>query len=111
MKKKIVEYDLLFEVKDVLGRKIRTTKDYWQKIKTLKHQELKYDIPEVKNTLIKPEEVRRSVTDSTILLYAQKQKEYDILIVAVKVLNGNGFLVTVYQTKEFKKKGELLWPK
>mgnify|MGYP001562868588 CR=1 FL=1 len=111
MKKKIIEYDLLFEVKDVFGRKIRTTKDYWQKIRTLKHRELKYDIPEVKNALTKPEEVRRSVTDSTILLYAQKQQKYDILIVAVKVLNGNGFLVTVYQTKEFKKKGELLWPK
>ena|SRR3989344_3896762 len=111
MKKKLVEYDLLFEVKDVLGRKIRTATDYWQKIKTLKHRELKYDIPEVKNTLTNPEEVRRSVTDSTILLYAQKQKKYDILIVAVKVLNGDGFLVTVYQTKEVKKKGELLWPK
>lgn len=41
---------------------------------------------------------------------ASKQK-YDILIVAVKVLNGDGFLVTVYQTKDYKKKGELLWPK
>lgn len=108
---KLVEYDLLFELTDVLDRKIRTTKDYWQKIKTLKHRELKYGIEEVKNSLIQPDEVRRSVTDSTILLYAQKQKKYDILIVAVKVLNGDGFLVTVYQTKEFKKKGELVWPK
>ena len=111
MTKKIAKYGLLFEVKDILGRKIRTTADYWQKIKTLKHQELKYGIPEVKNTLTNPEEVRRSVTDATILLYAQKQKEYDILIVAVKVLNGDGFLVTVYQAKEFKKKGKLIWPK
>ena len=65
----------------------------------------------IENTLTKPEEIRRSVADTTILLYAQKQKKYDILIVAVKVLNGDGFLVTVYQTKEVKKKGELLWPK
>jgi len=111
MSKKVVEYDLLFEVEDVLGRKIRTTSDYWKKIKTLKHRELKYGMEEVKNTLTKPEEVRGSVTDATILLYAQKQKKYDILIVAVKVLNGEGFLVTVYQTKEYKKKGELIWPK
>ena len=111
MTKKVVEYDLLFEIKDVLGRKIRTTKDYWQKIKTLKHRELKYGVEEVKNTLTKPDEARRSVTDATILLYAQKKKKYDILVVAVKVLNGDGFLVTVYQTKEFKKKGELVWPK
>lgn len=111
MTKKITEYDLLFEVKDILNRKIRTTKDYWQKIKTLKHRELKYGAKEVKKTLIKPDEVRRSVTDRTILLYTQKQEKYDILIIAVKVLNGDGFLVTVYQTKEYKKKGELLCPK
>lgn len=111
MVKKLVSYDLLFEVTDVLGRKIRTTKDYWEKIKTLKHRELKYGVEEVKNTLIKPDEIRRSVTDTTILLYAQSQEKYDILIVAIKVLNGDGFLVTVYQTKEFKKKGKLLWPK
>ena len=111
MTKKIVKYDILFEVKDILGRKIRTTKDYWQKIKTLKHRELKYGSIEVKKTLTQPDEIRRSVTDSTILIYAQKQENYDILSVAVKVLNGDGFLVTVYQTKELKKKGELLWPK
>ena len=111
MTRKIVTDDLLFEVKDVLGRKVHTTKDYWQKIKTLKHRELKYGAAEVKKTLKAPEEVRRSVTDATILLYARKQEKYDILIVAVKVLNGDGFLVTVYQTKEFKRKGELIWPK
>lgn len=111
MSKKIVEYNLLFEIKDVFGRKIRTTKDYWLKINTLKHGELKYGIVEVKKTLTKPDEVRRSVTDATILLYAQRQKKYDILIVAVKVLNGEGFLVTCYQTRKVKRKGELLWQK
>lgn len=111
MVQKIVEYNLLFEVKDVLGRKIRTTKDYWLKIKTLKHRELKYGITEVKKTLTNPDEVRRSVADTTILLFAKYIKDYDILIVGVKTLNGNGFLVTCYQTTEYKKKGELLWPK
>lgn len=111
MKKSLVPADLLFEIKDVLGRKIRTTKSYWKKIKEVKHTELKLGIPEVKSTLKNPMEVRKSVTDATILLYAQKQEKYDILIVVVKVLNGEGFLVTAYQTKEYKKKGELVWPK
>lgn len=111
MKKSLVSADLLFEVEDVLGRKIRTTKNYWNKIKEVKHTELKFGIPEVKNTLKNPMEVRKSVTDETILLYAQKQEKHGILIVAVKVLNGDGFLVTTYQTKEYKKKGELVWPK
>lgn len=111
MTRKVIEYDLLFEVKDVLGRKIRTTKDYWLKIKTLKHRELHYGTDEVKKVLRSPDEVRQSVTDTTILLFAKRVEKYDILIVAVKVLNGEGFLVTCYQTKDYKKKGKLLWPK
>lgn len=111
MATKITKYELLFEVKDVLGRKIRTTKDYWLKIKTLKHRELHYGISEVKNALKSPNEIRKSVADSTVLLFAKKIGKYDILIIAVKVLNGEGFLVTVYQTKVYIKKGELVWPK
>ena len=110
MIKEVTKHELLFEVKDVFGRKIRTTKDYWLKIKTLKHRELKYGIREAKKNLIAPDEVRRSVTDTTILLFAKEVKG-DILIVGVKILNGEGFVITSYQTKEYKKKGELLWPK
>lgn len=111
MLKTIHKYEVLFEEKDILGRTIRTTKDYWQKIITIKHRELKYAINEVKQTLVQPDEIRQSVTDETILLYAKRFQQYDILIVAVKVLNGDGFLVTVYQTTVYKQKGKLLWPK
>ena len=111
MRKSLVKSDLLFEVTDILGRKIRTTKTYWKKIKEIKHRELHHNIPEIKNTLKLPDEIRKSVTDETILLYSKEVKEYDILIVAVKVLNGEGFLVTAYQTKEYKKKGEIIWQK
>lgn len=43
--------------------------------------------------------------------FAKKIAKYDILIIAVKVLNNDGFLITVYQTKEYTKKGELVWLK
>ena len=33
MTKRLVPADILFEITDILGRKIRTTKDYWKKIK------------------------------------------------------------------------------
>lgn len=111
MSKQLVSGDVLFEISDILGRKIRTTKTYWKKIREVKHTELKLGIAEIKKTLKNPDEVRKSVTDATILLYAQRQEKYDILIVAVKVLNGEGFLVTAYQTKQYKKKGDLVWPK
>lgn len=111
MKKDVTKGDILFEVTDVLGRKIRTTKTYWKKIKEIKHRELHHGIATVKKTLKLPDEIRKSVTDETILLYSKEIKKYDILIMAVKVLNGEGFLVTAYQTDSYKRKGELIWQK
>lgn len=110
MGKQLVSTDILFEITDVFGRKIRTTRRYWKKIKEIKHTELRFGISEVKKTLTRPQEVRRSVTDPTILLFAKKVEKHDILIAAIKILNGNGFLVTCYQTKTHRKKGELIWP-
>lgn len=111
MKNDLEQYDILFEIVDVFGKKIRTTKNYWEKIKQVKHRELKYGISEVKKVIAQPDEVRRSVTDATIFLYAKKVEKYDILLVAVKILNDEGFIVTAYQTKIYKQKGELLWSK
>ena len=108
--KNIVSADQLFEVIDVFGKRIRTSKQYWKKIKTEKHQELKFGVREVEHALQKPDSVFRSVKDETIALY-RKQMDGDILIVVSKHLNGNGFVVTVYQTKKVIDKGEKLWPK
>jgi hypothetical protein len=110
MKQRIVKVDRLFEVTDVFGKKIRTSKQYWEKITTEKHQELKYGVREVEAVLQKPNSVFRSVKDETIVLY-RKQMNGDILTVIAKYLNGNGFVVTVYQTKKALDKGEKLWPK
>lgn len=108
MTKKIALADeILLEITDILGRKIRTTKSYWRKIKEIKHPELKAGIAEVKITLTNPDEIHEDVSDSTILLYARKQNGY-VILVAVKVLNGNGFIVTVYQTKKYTAKGKLI---
>lgn len=110
MKRNLVRADRLFEVTDVFGKKIRTSKQYWEKIKTEKHQELKYGIDEVQSVLRQPNSVFKSVKDETITLY-RKQMNGDILIVVVKHFNGSGFVVTVYQTKKAIDKGEKLWPK
>lgn len=106
--KKPIPFELLFEIKDVFGKRIRTSKDYWQKIKTKKHKELKYGIEEVKITLRGPDRVSQSVRDPDIALYFKKFKN-DTLVVIVKCLNQEGFLLTVYQTKKPKKKGKQLW--
>ena len=106
----IVDQNLLFEIDDIFGKKIRLTKSYWDKIKTEKHKELKFNYKEVINTVIKPDEVYLSVRDKYIRLF-YKKIDKTTLVVLVKYLNGDGFVVTVYQTTKVKRKGEKLWPK
>jgi len=41
MIKAVLKKEDIYEVKSVLGKKIRTTKNYWLYIETVKHPELK----------------------------------------------------------------------
>lgn len=107
----LVNTNILFEVLDIFGKRIRTTVEYWRKVKEEKHADLEYEPSDVISTLEMPDEVRRSITDSTIMLYYKQFKSTNTLLVAAKHLNGHGFVVTVYQTTKSKKKGEILWPK
>lgn len=110
MAKKIIPVNILFEVIDVLGKKVRITKLYWLRIKSEKHRELTYDYPEVVRTLEKSDEVYISVRDAYIRLFFKNFRD-TTLVVLVKYLNGDGFIVTVYQTSKVKRKGEKVWPK
>lgn len=65
----IQKSDLLFEVKDIFGKHIRTTRVYWSKIFLIKHKELEVSQAEVIRLLQNPDEVRKSVQDSFICLY------------------------------------------
>jgi len=62
-KKVIVADEILFEVTDILGRKIRTTKSYWKKIKEIKHPELKAEANEVRTALTNPDEIHEDISD------------------------------------------------
>ncbi|OQY68259.1 hypothetical protein B6D29_01045 [Microgenomates bacterium UTCPR1] len=102
--------NILFEAKDIFGKNIRTTKDYWNKIFLIKHKELKVSQSEVIKLLQNPDEVRKSVQDPFIyLFYKNLDKKY--LVVVVKYLNNHGFVVTIYKTSKLKRKGEKIWPK
>ena len=100
----------LFEITDIFGKRVRTSKEYWKKIKKDKHQELMFEKQEAVDTLVRPDEVYRSVRDEYIKLYYKKFAT-TTLVVVVKYLNGDGFVVTAYQTSKVKRKGKILWPK
>lgn len=106
----IQKSDLLFEVKDIFGKHIRTTKAYWGKIFLIKHKELEVSQAEVMDLLQNPDEVRKSVQDPFICLY-YKNLDKKYLVVVVKYLNSHGFVITIYKTSKLKRKGEKIWPK
>jgi len=106
----IKKSDFLFEVNDIFGKLIRTTKSYWNKIFFVKHKELKVPKEEVIKVLKNPDEIRKSVQDPYIYLY-YKNFGKQFLVVVVKYFNGFGFIVTIYQTSKIKRKGEKIWPK
>ena len=93
--------DIHFEVVSSLGKKIRVTKDYWNKIIETKHRIIKGKEDFVKATLHKPEEIRRSKKDSNVYLY-YKSIDKDYICVVAKHLNGEGFIITAYITDRIK---------
>ncbi|MCM8832258.1 MAG: DUF4258 domain-containing protein [Candidatus Omnitrophica bacterium] len=106
----VKESKIIFEEKDVFGRRIRTTKNYWQKIFLIKHKELKVSKTQVIEVIKKPDEVRKSVQDPFIYLFYKKIGKKN-LVVVIKYLNNHGFVVTIYETSKVKRKGEKIWPK
>jgi len=93
--------DLHFQVTSKLNKKIRVTKEYWNKIVETKHRIMKGKEDIVKATLENPEQIRRSRKDLNVYLYYRKINENYNCVVA-KHLNGGGFIITTYITDRIK---------
>lgn len=109
MKNQIVFQDRLFEVKDPFGKKIRTTKTYWQKLTIFKHPEAVLTINEVKQTIDKPDIIYQGKKKKT-LKFVKKLKTQKFIVV-IRHLNGDGFIITSYKSTKKIFKGEILWQK
>lgn len=93
--------EIYFEVTSYLGKKIRVTKAYWNKIIETKHRIMKGKENIVKETLKNPSELRVSKKDPNVFLYYKKLNEKYSCVVA-KHLNGYGFILTTYITDRIK---------
>ncbi len=101
--------ELFFEIKSKLKVIIRTTVSHWRLITDYKHPEIKGQEKAVIKTLENPAEIRLSRKDKKVYLYYRRQKKYFFCVVA-KHLNGEGFVITAYLSKNIKE-GVLLWKK
>ena len=97
----------LFSAKTPIGFTIRTTANYWERIKS-KHPEITGKEALVQECLERPEMVRRSKQDPRVYLFYRASGKYFIAVI-VKRLNQEGFIITSYLTDRAKE-GESIWP-
>jgi hypothetical protein len=99
--------------KDIQNRLIRLTDERHKHIES-DHPEMTGQIEKIKDTLLNPDIIIRSRTDSEVELF---YRYYDItpvtekyLCVVVKVSTDDLFIITAYFTDTIKR-GDILWKK
>jgi hypothetical protein len=94
--------DLIFEIIDKKGRKIHLSKERYSHI--MKHPKMNDSLEILKNTIISPSAVRTNENDEDVLYYYKEFKNNDpeerYLLVSVKYLNGEGFIITSFFTNK-----------
>jgi len=98
-----------FEIFTPLNFTVRTSEEYWQTL-IVKHPDIADLEAEVRQALNSPDEIRRSSRDPNLLLFYLTLKEKRWVVAVARRLNGDGFLITAYQTDAIKE-GETLWHK
>jgi len=98
-----------FEIFTPLGFCVRTSEEYWQKL-LIKHPDIADLEAEVIQTLTNPDEIRQSSRDPNIVLFYLTLKAKRWVVAVARRLNGDGFLITAYQTDAIKE-GDLIWHK
>lgn len=96
------QIDVYFEVLTPLGVKIRTTKNYWKKITTIKHPIIAKYEDQVKESLKSPDQIRRSKQDPKVYLYYKDIGEIYVCTVCDHTDKKNGYIITAYLTKRIR---------
>jgi len=91
--------DIIFKI-NIKNVSIRLTKTQWNHI-SYRHPEIIQHINEIANTIKYP---TYSIRKGEIIKYYKYIKIYKAyLMIAVKITNGDGFIITAYITKNIQK--------
>jgi len=102
--------NLLFEAVTPLGFRVRVDKLRWTTIVTEKHPVMNGREQDVRAALEKPNEVRQSKTDKSVLLFYRPEKPGRWVCAVIKHSVSGSFLITTYPTNAVKE-GIQIWPK
>ena len=95
--------DWIFEIKDKSGRKIHLSKERWNHIVT-EHSKLANKIEDIQDAMINPLIIIRSTNDDKVRFYFKYLKVLrKYLLVSVKYLNGEGYIITAFHTRKLIK--------
>jgi hypothetical protein len=96
-----------FSISTPLQFTVRTSEDYWQRL-LVKHPDIE-DLEElVEQALASPDEIRQSSQDEGVYLFYLRRREKRWVVSVARRLNGDGFLITAYQTDAIKE-GNRIW--
>ena len=94
--------EIIFEVTEKIGRKIRLTKKQWKHIQ--KHPHMHESLEIIKDTIKNPLTKRFDEFDESVNYFYREYKEMEprerYLFVSVKYLNGEGFVITSFYTNK-----------
>src|SRR3989344_2177457 len=94
----------VFEITDKTGRKIRLSKEQWEHI-IKEHLVIANKLEEIKETITGPLAIRKSSYDEKkrfYYRYYKDRKTAKYLLIIVKYLNGQGFIITSFYTDKIK---------
>ena len=95
----------IFEIEDKSGRKIHLTKERWTHINQ-EHPEVSSYLEEIQETLKNPIKIQEVDYDKDVRHYYRYYKSIELpaknLLVIVKYLNGEGFIITSYFIRSIK---------
>ena len=88
--------DIIFDT-FALNRSISLTETQWKHIK-FRHPEMSDKLDDIRETVERPSTIRKQ-SGNVIKCYKYLKPEKCYIMVAVKVLNGDGFILTSYLTR------------
>lgn len=101
--------DWMLDVLTPLGFRVHCSTAQWDRIATIKHPPMRGRLQDVIDTLVNPDEIRRSSSDAAVLLF-HRQIHPRWVCAVVKREGADGFLVTAYPADKIKR-GDVLWTK
>jgi hypothetical protein len=103
--------DVIFEVSSKFSKKVALTKHAYEHVSE-RHPEVSGVVELIKQTLVDPQVIRRSMYDDKVWLFYRLFNKTPVgrkyLMVDVKLYNGEGTVITSYFTDKIKM-GDPVW--